>query len=257
MRISVPAVVVAGAVAVLWAGILAGGSAVWWCAAVAAVAIGCAALWEFNVRAGHVALMLVGWGVTILSGLALLTGGSLPWLLVAFWGGVAIILAATLDLVAGTATDRSASVAVVPVITLLFLSALGLALYVHENWTPQERRVLESLPIVPRSLIGASQVRELPVQGGEWAYTWNVASRNQNATVDEMVATLRRAGWSVTEPAPLQLLAHKDGYYAQIYYPADQLEGVPPAASQAPVGGAGTLAITVHVGRLAGGGPER
>jgi len=243
LRVAVPGITFAGAAAVVWAGWLCGGSVLLAGLLCGIAAVGFAVLWLFRPRIGGVLLIALGSATTAASGVSLLTGGSVPWLLVAFWGGSAILLAAILDLVAGPATDRPTIVALVAVISLLVLSGIGLSAYVSETWTAAEQQTLRNLPIVPKARVAvADHLRIEPVVGGEWGAHWSLRSGDPRKEFDGMRSMLIADGWTVSDTAPMALIAEKNGSQVQL---AEQ--PVPETASGSTESSAGTTSYTLEV----------
>lgn len=233
LRIAIPCVVASGALAIAWAGLISGGaSTAAACLVTSALAVAGAVLWEFQPIPGRWTLGAVGVAGAAVTGLALVTGDALPWLLVGFWGSMAVLLAALLDFVAGPTMDRSAAIAVVAVATLLLLSALGLGEYVRITWTSGERAILERLPVYHAAMsrsagIVADEV-VMPVGDGQWGETWSNLTSDPAAEFSSMRRALETDGWAVSMPATGKLLADKNGYECEVYQQAK------PAAPSAP-----------------------
>lgn len=251
LRVALACVTGAGAFAIVWAGIISGGRAsVMVCAAAGVLSVLSAILWEVRPSAGRWALGAVGAAGGIVSGAALVTGDALPWVLVAFWGSVAVLLAALLDFVVGAARDRSGTIAVVAVATLLFLSALGMGEYVRITWSQTERAILEHLPVFGAAMSqssGAATGKTIqPVDNGQWGETWTNLARDPNAEFASMRQALLASGWVVTEPASGQLVANRNGVEVEVY------ETVTPST-----GGLASVRVSVHVGEVGGETPTQ
>ena len=248
LRVAVPVITFAGAAALVWAGWLCGGSVLVAGVLCGMAAVGLAVLWLFRPRIGGALLIALGSATTAASGVSLLTGGSVPWLLVAFWGGSAILLAAILDLVAGPGTDRPTIVALVAVVSLLVLSGVGLTAYVAETWTAAEQRTLQNLPIVPKAQAAvAEHLRLEPVVGGEWGAHWSLRASDPRKEFDRMRSMLVTDGWTISDTAPMALIAEKSGFQVQLTE-----QPVPETASGSTESSAGatsgyTLNVTAHV----------
>lgn len=253
LRIAIPCVVAAGASALMWAGLLSGTELASWAAVLGggAAVIG-AIIWEFRPGIGRWVLVVTGAVGAVWSGALILSGGSLPWLLVGFWGSVAVLLAATLDFVAGPTLDRSATIAVLAVATLLLLSALGLGEYVRITWSPAERSILERLPVyraaMAHSVGGAAKSVIAPVREGQWGASWTNLTADPNAELASMRSALVAEGWNVTESAPTRLLAEKNGFTCEVYERAVRSAVAAAATSSAMY----SVQVAVHVGTARG-----
>jgi len=152
-------------------------------------------VWMYAPRAGYWVL-LVGGVATMASAGVALAQGAVPWLLVAFWGGSALVLAAILHLTAGA--GRSSTVTTVAVISLLALSALGLAQYVRATWTSDERAVLEELPqsMAPSLREPVWTVAITAVPDGAWRCAW-VTAASPRDTMAALHTALSRDGWRI------------------------------------------------------------
>jgi len=218
LRAAVVGVALSGASALVWAGMLAGGTAQGFAIAGAAVALAGALVWEFGPRAGYAILAGDGVAVMIASVFALLVQGTVPWVLVAFWGGTAVVLAALLHLVGGDGPERSTTVTVVAVISLLALSALGLGEYVRMAWTPGELAMLRGMPVYGEgeSSPAATVRTSAPVSGGEWGASWSVVATEPAEQFSRMRQRLTADGWSVESQSSTSLRAEKDGYRLEL-----------------------------------------
>ena len=246
LRFAVPGVALAGALALGWTGWLSDTRAVLWLTlAGAALAVVSAALWEWHPRLGDLLLRVVGAIAMALAGVPLLAGGALPWLLVGFWGGAALVLASTLDLMTLSGEDRSSTATVLAVVTLLLLSAAGLASYVRAYWSPAERRLLQTLPIIPSDNTSPfdTVVRYEPQTSGQWGATWSENVADPGANVVRMQRALEADGWRVARAAPMALYATKGVY---------TLELVEESASPGTPAEKAGVRITVHVGEKHG-----
>jgi hypothetical protein len=161
--------------------------------------------------------------VLVASGAGLLIGGSVPWLLVAFWGGTATLLAAIMDLVAAPEPRRDARAAVAAVGFLLVLSAVGLAVYVQQTWHAEDRAMLQSLPIVPTSPV--VHVRVEPAANGSWYEGWALQTSDPAAELKRATAALAKDGWKIRTITPVHAVAAKNDYLL------DVVEQMRPAAA--------------------------
>jgi hypothetical protein len=212
LRVAVPCVGLAGAVAMVWAGLL-GGQAVWPEAAATVVLVVLATLiWEFSPVLGDLGYAFAGVAATVANGVALITGEALPWLLVAFWGGAAVLLAAALDFVAARDSERSAAVSVVAVVALLALSALGLGQYVRATWTQQERAMLRAVTAELMTPGVNPSTDVVPVLGGGWGTHWSAQTGDPAEYLSAMRDKLTGDGWEVAQPAALRLTGRREGY---------------------------------------------
>lgn len=191
------------------------------------VAVGGGVVWLYAPRTGYWILLVGGVLTMAVSGVAL-AQGAVPWLLVAFWGGCALLLAAILHLTAGP--GRSNTVTLVAVISLLALSALGLGQYVRTTWTPDERATLEHLPetISPTAPESAWVAAIAPAPEGAWRCAWFLQGTPRAAMVTVRVA-LMRDGWRIAGSSSLALSAEKLGEHLDISL-ADNPAGYPSAA---------------------------
>lgn len=250
LRIAVPSVAAAGAFALVWAGLLSGGPAAFASILGAFVALAGSLTWEFRPAVGRWLLGVTGAAGLVWSGAVMLSGGSVPWLLVGFWGSAAVLLAAVLDIVVGPGLDRSATIAVVAVTTLLLLSALGLGEYVRATWSPAERSILEQLPLyraaMTASVDGAVKRAIAPVHRGEWGSTWHNLTTDPTTELERMRQAMKAEGWNVTEPAPMQLLASKNGFVVEVYERALKETTTATTASV----GIYDVQVAVHVGTV-------
>jgi hypothetical protein len=211
-RVSVLGVAFAGAVALGSASAVssdwAGGLAL--LAALVAVVGG--GVWWYRPRIGYWILLVDGLLTMAVSGVAL-ARGALPWLLVAFWGGSALLLAAILHLTADA--GRSGTVTLVAVISLLVLSALGLGQYVRTTWTPSERLILERLPKLVGMPVSAWADPIEPVADGAWGCTWVTPAAPAEA-MRRIGAALTRNGWRVDSTSAYELSAEKAGEHLDV-----------------------------------------
>lgn len=172
-------------------------------------AVGGAVVWWYAPRVGYWVLLADGLVTMAASGVAL-AQGAVPWVLVAFWGGSAVLLAAILHLTTGA--GRSGTVTLVAVISLLVLSALGLTQYVSATWAPNERVILERLPAQSRP--GATSPEWItavsPAPEGAWHCAWS-ASATPTEALRAVRAALVADGWSIRGFSASGLSAEKTG----------------------------------------------
>ena len=199
-------------------------------------------VWMYAPRAGYWVLLISGLVTMVASGAAL-ARGAVPWLLVAFWGGSALVLAAILHLTKGA--GRSSTVTSVAVISLLALSALGLGQYVRTTWTPDERAVLEKLPqsIAPSLREPVWTVAITPVPDGAWRCSW-VMGASPRATMAAMRAALQRDGWRIRSVSDGALSADNGEEQLDVAL-AENPSGYP-AAPGSDVAVATRVSATVH-----------
>jgi hypothetical protein len=178
VRVSVLGVVLAGAIALgsaaAMAGATAGATAGTLALLAMLVAIASGATWLYAPRVGFWLLLVDALGVLVLSGVGLATG-PVPWMLVAFWGGSAVLLAALLHLISDSSPGRSTTATLVAVISLLVLSAVGLTAYVQATWPRAERATLQRISALaaPSPAEGAAWVvRPSPEAWGGWHCVW-------------------------------------------------------------------------------------
>ena len=212
VRVSILGVVLAGALALGLAAVMSdypmGGPPLF--AMLAAVAGG--VTWHYSPRVGYWVLVVDGLVVVIGAGVAL-AAGALPWTLVAFWGGAAILLAAVLHLIADSSPGRSTNVTLVAVISLLFLSGIGLSLYVQTTWSTSERAMLTRIPPLTAA---AAQARATwlepvtPAEGGSWECMWLLPMKPAEALACVRSA-LARDGWRVVVLSAGKVIAEKHG----------------------------------------------
>lgn len=208
-KVPVIGVVIAAAIALGAASVMSGypmgGPALF--ASLAAVAGG--VVWLYAPRIGYWVLLVDGVVTTALSGVAL-ARGAVPWLLVAFWGGSALLLAAILHLTASP--GRSNTVTLVAVISLLALSALGLGQYVRTTWTADERAILERLPrmVAARSATPAWVAEPEPAPEGAWTCSWAMAVTRSEA-LRTTRSVLVRNGWRIRTFSTVEIVAVKSG----------------------------------------------
>lgn len=205
-RVAVLGVVFAGACALVAASMMAGTAEGRLAAAASLVAVIGAFTWWFAPRAGYVVLLVDG-AVTMVATSVALARGPLPWLLVAFWGGSALVLAAVLHLTADA--GRTGTVTLVAVISLLVLSAVGMAQYVRSTWHDADRATLERVVLAVQSpaATGESwQRRVLPGPAGTWYCRWMVPVTP--ASGGRLIrAALLRQGWRVVSASGARLSA--------------------------------------------------
>jgi hypothetical protein len=146
------------------------------------------------------------------------TQGALPWALVAFWGGSAVLLSAILHRIGSVGPERSTTATVVAVISLLALTALGLGEYVRSMWTLSELEVLRALPVYDAgtSASVSSVKTNAPVAGGEWGASWSVVTTEPARQFARLSERLTAEGWSVRSQSPTALLAEKDGFTLEL-----------------------------------------
>lgn len=250
LRAAIVGVALSGASALVWAGLLAGGTAQGMAVASAVVAVLGALVWEFRPRAGYLMLSADGIATMAASALMLLAQGTVPWVLVAFWGGTAVLLAAMLHLIGGDGPERSTAATVVAVLSLLALSALGLGEYVRTTWTPGELAMLRGLPVYGAGQPGpAVAVRtSAPVSGGEWGASWSVVTTEPAGQFARMGQRLTADGWSVETQSPTSLRAEKDGYRLELQASVSP-EAIAPGLRPAPgtTGDAYVMHLVAHV----------
>jgi len=260
LRAAVVGVALSGASALVWAGVLAGGTAQGFAIAGAVVALAGALVWEFRPRVGYAILAGDGAAVMIASVFALLAQGTVPWVLVAFWGGTAVVLAALLHLIGGDGPERSTTVTVVAVISLLALSALGLGEYVRSTWTPGELAMLRGLPVYGAGQPGpaAAVKTSAPVSGGEWGASWSVVTTEPVGQFSRMRQRLTADGWSVESRSDTSLRAEKDGYRLELEASVSP-EPIAPNLRTKPVtaGDAFVMHLIAHVSENPQAGDER
>jgi len=212
--VAVGVVILAGALALWWSASMIAAS--WWIPAVGVLAVGAAfGLWLKRPRAGATALLALGATVLFASGFALAMGGAVPWLLVAFWAGSALVLGAVLGYVsAERKPDRQDAATVLAVLSLLLLSAIALAQIVRVSWSAAERAELEALPVY-----GAADVEVEAAPQGAWAAYFPLAASGIEGAEATIIDRLLRDGWSVKRlPAELALRARRDGYVVMFYF---------------------------------------
>ena len=218
LRAAVAGVALSGASALVWAGVLAGGVALVLSVADAVLSLTGLVVWEFRQREGYLILAAAGGFAMVGTGLVLLAQGALPWALIAFWGGSAVVLSAILHHIGGVGPERSTMATVVAVISLLALTALGLGEYVRSTWTPSELAVLRALPVYDVGASGStSSVKTTtPVAGGEWGASWSVVTSEPVSHFARLSERLTAKGWTVNPESPTALLAEKDGFTLEL-----------------------------------------
>jgi uncharacterized membrane protein SirB2 len=166
-------------------------------------------VWLYAPRIGYWILLVSGLVIMTASGIAL-ARGAVPWLLVAFWGGSALLLAAILHLTTGA--GRSSTVTLVAVISLLALSALGLGQYVRATWTPDERAILERLPklVVAPAATPVWTDAPAPAPDGAWRCAW-VVSVTRSEALRTVRGVLVRDGWIIRTFSTTGMSAEKAG----------------------------------------------
>lgn len=194
LRIAVPMTALVGALAVWWSGAMSMPVSMPVTSLLAvAVAVG-GVLWLFAPKVGFWTLGAAGVLTVAWSAGGLASGGTAPWMLTAFWGGSAALLAALLHLsIQADSPDRSAWVTVGAVGAILLLSALGLGQYMRLHWTDAERAVLRevlSCDRRPATLTIAAAPR------GVWMSRWS-ESTDPEAAVTRLSRELTAAGWRV------------------------------------------------------------
>lgn len=248
LRTAVAGVALSGASALLWAGILAGGPELVAASVSAALAVVGALVWEIRPRVGYAILTVDGVVAMLVTAFLLVTRGSVPWMLVAFWGSSAVLLASMLHLMGGAGPERSTTVTVVAVISLLALTALGLGEFVRATWTPGELSVLRSLPIYESGEPGPAAVvkTSAPVSGGEWGASWTVITKAPAAQFARMSVELTAEGWNVSKQSATSLLAEKDGYTLGLQASVSP-EAIAPGLSSAPSSATAGDAYVMHL----------
>jgi hypothetical protein len=235
VRVAVLGVVLAGAIALGLASVMSGygmgGPPLF--ATLVAVAGGIT--WLYAPRLGYWLLLLDGLAVVVPAGIGLATG-AVPWVLVGFWGGSAILLAAVLHLIIDSSPGRATTATLVAVISLLVLSALGLAQYVQANWAPTERTVLLEIPPLTTAAAGsrAAWVETCaPAPGGGWRCAW-VLQGPPPETRAQVRAALERDGWAIATSSAGEIVADKGSERLAILI-AENPDGLPgaPAGSVA------------------------
>jgi hypothetical protein len=184
----------------------------------AVIAVAGAIVYLVWPRIGATVLVACGTAGIVLVGLALIMSGSVPWLLIAFWGASATLLAGLLHFTEqGPSAARLAAVTVGAVVALLVLSAFGLGLYVRMTWSEQERAVLESAQLAEDApgLSGVVEPAAEPAPGGEWAIHWTYVGDEPEAAFDEIGRRLAARGWQVSR-TPEGLVAEHTGYRIRV-----------------------------------------
>jgi len=177
----------------------------------------CAFVYFARPRLTAAALAILGTSGCVASAFALLMGGTVPWLLVAFWGSSAALLAGLLDYIGRGGPDRLSSVTVTAIVSLLLLSAIGLGEYVRMTWSSAERAMLESVLKAP-SKTQSPQFEAAPTDleqapGGKWAAYWTVATNDPLEAWDGMREAVEGDGWTVfAEERGRELRARKDDF---------------------------------------------
>lgn len=153
----------------------------------------------------------------VATGLALVSWGTVPWLLVAFWGSSAVLLAGLLDYIGRGGPDRLSSVTVGAVASLLMLSSVGLGEYVRMNWSSAERAMLESVPLTPapasgpRLMVAPHELEQAP--DGKWAAHWTVWTADPVDSWSSVRSAVLRDGWTIfAEKKGRELRARKDSF---------------------------------------------
>jgi len=182
----------------------------------ALVAVAGGVVWLYAPRAGYWILLVGGITTMVASGIALVQG-AVPWLLVTFWGGSALLLAAILHLTAGQ--GRSSTVTTVAVISLLALSALGLGQYVRATWTADDRAVLEALPrmVAARAVAPVWVDEPEPAPEGAWSCTWMMPMTRSEA-LRTTRSLLVRNGWHIRRFSTVGITAVKSGEAVELLF---------------------------------------
>jgi len=212
--VSVGVVIAGGALALWWSASMIAAS--WWVPATAVLAVaGAFVLWLRRPRTGATALLALGATVLFGSGIGLAMGGAVPWLLVAFWAGSALVLGAVLAYVsAERRPDRQDAATVLAVLTLLLLSAIALAQIVRVSWSTAERAELEALPVY-----GPADVVFEAAPQGAWAAYFPLAASGIEGAEATVMDRLLRDGWSVKRlPTENAIRARRGGYVALFYF---------------------------------------
>lgn len=196
LRVVVPLTALLGALAVWWSGAMSALVSTPITSLLAVVVAVGGVLWLFAPKAGFWTLATAG-GLTVAwSAWGLVSGGTAPWLLTAFWGGSAALLAALLHLsIQADSPSRSAWVTVGAVGAILLLSAVGLGQYMRLQWTDAERAVLRevlSRDRRPATLVIAAAPR------GAWMSRWSERIDPETA-VARLSRELAAAGWQVEQ----------------------------------------------------------
>lgn len=244
-RVSVLGVVLIGALALglgaLMSGYALGGPPLF----AAVVALAGAIIWWYAPRIGYWVLIADGLAVVIGAGIGLATG-ALPWTLVTFWGGAAILLAAIAHTIADSSPGRSTNVTLVAIISLLFLSGIGLSLFVRATWSDSERAMLMRIP--PLSAVAAeARVTWLepvtPHEGGGWECIWMLPKKPTEALACVRSA-LARDGWRVVVSSAGKIIAEKHGERLSVLITPER--GTQPGAAAA------AAQLTATIGAVSG-----
>lgn len=216
LRIAVPLTALAGALAVWWAGAMSVLVSTPITSVLAVVVVGGGILWLFAPRTGFWVLLSAGAITAVWSAWGLASGGTAPWLLTAFWGGCAALLAALLHIaIRADSPERSAWATVGAVAVILLLSAIGLGQYIRLQWTDAERAVLRDILSRDRRPMTLA-IDAAP--RGVWASRWSERV-DPDVVVARLSAELTAAGWRVSRSADgpeVGLYAQKDQYRCQV-----------------------------------------
>lgn len=216
LRVAVPGIALAGAAGLVWAGRLAHSPSAWLAYVPAILTVLAVALWVYRRAWGGVCLIVIGLGVTAGASVTLLSSTT-PWELIGFWGGSAIALSGMLHLMTAGEPDRSTTATVAAVLVLLIVSSLGLSEYVRLNWSPEERAIIETLPIYASSPSEAPVTpRYEPVNHGEWGASWFLLTRAPRAELLRMQRQLEADGWRTTSLTADDLTAEKGGFTIEV-----------------------------------------
>lgn len=231
LRVAVPGAALAGAAGLLLAAVAAPGAEPVFAAGALAAVGGLTYL--VSPRVGAWILLSVGTVTLVFSGFALTFGGSVPWLLVAFWGASATLLAGLMHLIErGNTAELMSGVTVGTVVAVLALSALGLGQYVQANWTAEERAELEALPFLeePGTRVGVVVESKEPVPGGKWAAYCTYRGQDRATTVAEITRLLTEHGWEIVDELDDGLTAARGAYRVSVI--AEQAETAQPGPSK-------------------------
>lgn len=236
LRVAVPGAALAGAAGLLLAAAAApGAEPVFAAGALAAVG---GLIYPVSPRVGAWILLAVGAVTLAFTGFALTFGGSVPWLLVTFWGASATLLAGLMHVIErGNTAELMSGVTVGTVVAVLALSALGLGQYVQANWTAEERAMLEQLPFLDpqvtrdvNALAGMVVESIEPAPGGMWAAYCTYRGKDQLEAVSDMAERLKAHDWVVAEEFGVELTAAKDLYRLRVV--TEEAEAVNPGPSK-------------------------
>lgn len=251
LRVAVPGASLSGAAGLALAGAAGPGAELVFAAGVVAALGGL--MYLFSPRAGAFVLMGVGIVTLVFSGFALALSGSVPWLLVTFWGASATLLAGLMHLIErGNSAELMSGVTVGTVVAVLVLSALGLGQYVQMNWTSEERATLERLPFLSEQSGGTAALgfevvvdSVEPVPGGQWAAYCTYRGQDRTATISEMTRLLTSHGWEIIAEVDGEFTAAKDAYRVTVV--AEQTESVKPGPSKYPAAAVSQTSFAAYV----------